>query len=141
MLSLDWDSWERNLPAQLHDGAIYCAVPHNLYEEYYIQILEAGKHLLGEKPFGIDLAANRKILDSIRKYPDLIVRCSSEFAYYPGARRIIDWLSERNYGRLMEVRCGFHHSSDMDLEKPINWKRMIALNGEYGCMGDLHHSI
>jgi predicted dehydrogenase len=117
--------------------AIYCAVPHNLHEEYYIQILEAGKHLLGEKPFGIDLAANRNILGSIRKNPGLIVRCSSEFAYYPGARRIIDWLRERNHGRLMEVRCGFHHSSDMDLGKPINWKRMIAINGEYGCMGDL----
>lgn len=29
------------------------------------------------------------------------------------------------------------HSSDMDLAKPINWKRMRAANGEYGCMGDL----
>ena len=43
----------------------------------------------------------------------------------------------------MEVRAGFHHSSDMDLSKPINWKRMIEHNGEYGSMGDLgfhtHH--
>lgn len=37
----------------------------------------------------------------------------------------------------MEVRCGFHHASDMDLTKPLNWKRMIEFNGEYGCMGDL----
>jgi predicted dehydrogenase len=25
----------------------------------------------------------------------------------------------------------------MDLTKPINWKRMVEINGEYGCMGDL----
>jgi hypothetical protein len=25
----------------------------------------------------------------------------------------------------------------MDLTKPINWKRTIEINGEYGCMGDL----
>ncbi len=25
----------------------------------------------------------------------------------------------------------------MDLTKPINWKRMTDINGEYGCMGDL----
>ena len=37
----------------------------------------------------------------------------------------------------MEVRAGFHHSSDMDLAKPINWKRDVEINGEYGCMGDL----
>ena len=37
----------------------------------------------------------------------------------------------------MEVKAGFHHASDMDLEKKINWKRMVKYNGEYGCMGDL----
>ncbi len=121
--------------------AIYCAVPHDLHAEYYVNILKAGKHLLGEKPFGIDLEANTKILEAIKGQPDLIVRCSSEFAYYPGARRIIDWSNEKKYGRLMEVRCGFHHSSDMDLQKPINWKRMVDINGEYGCMGDLGFHI
>jgi len=38
---------------------------------------------------------------------------------------------------LIEVRKGFHHSSDLDLSKPINWKRMIEINGEYGYMADL----
>ncbi len=37
--------------------AIYCAVPHNLHEQFYIDIIEAGKHLLGETPFGIDKKA------------------------------------------------------------------------------------
>ena len=35
--------------------AVYIAVPHNLHEEFYIAAIEAGKHLMGEKPFGIDL--------------------------------------------------------------------------------------
>jgi hypothetical protein len=35
------------------------------------------------------------------------------------------------------VRAGFHHSSDMDVNKPINWKRIVEINGKYGCMGDL----
>ena len=42
--------------------AIYCAVPHNLHEKFYIDIILSGKHLLGEKPFGIDLKANENIL-------------------------------------------------------------------------------
>ena len=117
--------------------AIYCAVPHNLHQQLYIDIVHAGKHLLGEKPFGIDRAANTNILSEIRKRPDLVVRCSSEFPYFPGAKRVIDWLRTGRYGRLIEVRCGFHHSSDMDLSKPINWKRRVDINGEYGCMGDL----
>ncbi|MFC2087245.1 Gfo/Idh/MocA family protein [Bacteroidota bacterium] len=117
--------------------AVYCAVPHNLHEEYYTNIIRAGKHLLGEKPFGIDLGANERILKIVSQHPEVKVRSSSQFAYYPGAKRIIDWIRAKKYGRLMEVRCGFHHSSDMDLNKAINWKRMIDTNGEYGCMGDL----
>ncbi|MCD6342294.1 MAG: Gfo/Idh/MocA family oxidoreductase [Spirochaetaceae bacterium] len=123
--------------------AVYCAVPHNLHEKLYIDIIKSGKHLLGEKPFGIDIEANKRIMDVIQDSPSVIVKCNSEFPYFPGAKRMIDWIEGRNFGRLIEVKCGFNHSSDMDLTKPINWKRIIEINGEYGCMGDLglhtHH--
>jgi len=59
--------------------AIYCAVPHNLHEQIYIDIINAGKHLLGEKPFGIDKAANEAILAAIEANPRVVVRSSSEF--------------------------------------------------------------
>ena len=116
---------------------IYCAVPHNLHEQFYIDIINAKKHLLGEKPFGIDKKANENILKAVKANPDVIVRCSSEFPYFPACQQLIKWLHAGKYGRLIEVRTGFHHSSDMDLNKPINWKRRVELNGEYGCMGDL----
>ncbi len=117
--------------------AIYCAVPHNLHEEFYIDILKAGKHLLAEKPFGIDRPACEKILEEIAKHPDLLVRCSSEFPYFPGAQAIAKLARENRFGKIIEVQAGFLHSSDLDPNKPINWKRRIATNGEYGCMGDL----
>ncbi len=117
--------------------AIYCAVPHNLHDQIYCDIINSGKHLLGEKPFGIDRQANEKILKAIEANPDIFVRCSSEFPYFPACQRLIEWIKEGKYGRLMEIKAGFHHSSDMDLNKAINWKRMVGINGEYGCMGDL----
>ena len=40
---------------------IYVAVPHNLHELLYLDVLAAGKDLLAEKPFGIDLTAARSI--------------------------------------------------------------------------------
>ncbi|NIV13634.1 MAG: Gfo/Idh/MocA family oxidoreductase [Aliifodinibius sp.] len=116
---------------------IYCAVPHNLHELFYIDIIHAGKHLLGEKPFGIDLEANKRILEAINMHPDVFVRCSSEFPFFPGAHEIHKFILENQWGRIIEVNSGFLHSSDINFEKPINWKRMIEINGEYGCMGDL----
>ena len=135
-IEIDTDDYRELIKSDKID-VVYCAVPHNLHERMYIDIIKAGKHLLGEKPFGIDKRANDNILKVIQENPDIIVRCNSQFPYFPGAQKIIKWIQEKRYGRLMEVRSGFHHSSDMNLDKPVNWKRMIEINGEYGCMGDL----
>jgi predicted dehydrogenase len=117
--------------------AVYCAVPHHLHADVYVDIIHAGKHLLGEKPFGIDLAANQRILAAIQEKPDTFVRCSSELPFFPGGIAIIQALMQEDFGQLIEVECGLLHSSDLNPRKPINWKRMVEFNGEYGCMGDL----
>lgn len=117
--------------------AIYCAVPHVLHAEFYTAILEAGKHLLGEKPFGMDLEQNKVIMEALAKRPDLIVRCSSEMPFFPGAQKVIAMAEAGEFGDILEVEAGFLHSSDIDRNKAINWKRMEHINGSYGCMGDL----
>src|SRR3954451_4168631 len=127
----------RELLADDRVEAVYCAVPHHLHEEVYVAALDAGKHLLGEKPFGIDAAANAAIARAIDAHPDLLVRCSSELPFFPGGQEVWRFIEERRYGRVIEVRSQFLHSSDLDPRKAINWKRIAALNGEYGVMGDL----
>jgi predicted dehydrogenase len=117
--------------------AVYIAVPHHLHAEMYCAAIEAGKHLMAEKPFGIDINANRAILDCLAKHPNVFVRCSSEFPFFPAVQRIGDMIEKNAFGKIIEVNSGFLHSSDLDPNKPINWKRQIEFNGEYGVMGDL----
>lgn len=117
--------------------AVYIAVPHSLHQELYCAAIEAGKHLFGEKPFGIDKKANDAIMACIAKHPNVFVRCSSEFPFFPAVQRIGAMIEQGAFGRVFEVNSYFLHSSDLDPAKPINWKRMIEVNGEYGCMGDL----
>ncbi len=115
---------------------VYVAVPHNLHEKMYLDVLNAGKDLLAEKPFGIDLKAARVIGDAAKK-SGRFVRCSSEFPFLPGPQRVIQAVQSGKLGRLMEIRSGFWHASDMDPTKPVNWKRQNKTNGEIGVMGDL----
>lgn len=117
--------------------AVYIAVPHNLHADLYVKAINAGKHLLGEKPFGIDRPACDEIMTAIQANPDVFVRCSSEFPFYPGAQRVIRAIREKAFGRILEVEAGFLHSSDLDETKPINWKRRVSTCGQYGVMGDL----
>lgn len=116
---------------------VYCAVPHNLHEQFYCATINAGKHLLGEKPFGIDKSANDAITACIEARPDVFVRCTSQFPFFPTMQRLANMIEDGAYGTIIEVESGFLHSSDLNPNKAINWKRMIAINGEYGSMGDL----
>lgn len=144
----DW--FERNVPAVktstddyrklLDDPAIdalYVAVPHNLHEQLYTDVIRSGKAMLGEKPFGIDQAANNAINAALAEHPKSFVRCSSEFPFFPGAQRIVERVEQAAFGKIIDVESGFWHSSDLNPDKPINWKRRIPTCGEYGCMGDL----
>ena len=117
--------------------AVYVAVPHNLHAEIYCAVIAAGKHLMGEKPFGIDKAANDAIMQAIQSHPGVVVRCSSESIFFPALQRIGRMVESGAFGRIIQVESGFLHCSDLDPNKPINWKRMMKFNGEYGSMGDL----
>ena len=117
--------------------AVYVALPHHLHQEVYCAALAAGKHLMGEKPFGIDQAANDVILAAVRQHPELFVRCSSESPFFPAMQKLCGLIESNAFGQIIEVNTGFLHSSDLDPDKPINWKRMIEFNGEYGVLGDL----
>lgn len=116
---------------------VYIAVRHDLHEQMYVAAIEAGKDLLAEKPFGIDLDAARRIVASVDSHPNCFVRCSSEIPFYPGAQLAISAIESGALGRIIEVESSFSHSSDLDPQKQINWKRQTQYCGKGGVMNDL----
>lgn len=129
------DDWHTLLEADDID-VLYLAVPHNLHEELYVCVASAGRDFLGEKPFGIDLAAAERIVGAIEA-SRAFVRASSEMPFYPGAQRAFRYVQSGACGELLDVRSAFLHSSDIDRSKPINWKRRVETCGSIGVMGDL----
>ncbi len=115
---------------------VYAAVPHDLHEAVYLDVLAAGKDLFAEKPFGIDLDAARHIVDEVES-SGRFVRCSSEMPFFPGAQVAIEHVRSGAVGQVIEVRSALLHSSDLSRTKPINWKRQRARCGDIGVMGDL----
>ena len=126
----------KELLASPNVDVVYIAVPHNLHEEIYIAAINAGKDFLGEKPFGIDLAAAEKIEAALVGKKNF-VRVSSELPFFPGAQAAIREARSGNLGEIVEVRSGLLHSSDIDRKKKINWKRQRKFCGDIGVLGDL----
>nr|WP_294870162.1 Gfo/Idh/MocA family oxidoreductase [uncultured Pedobacter sp.] len=148
-LNEDVLSWYRNVPTvkllttdykELLDDeeidVVYVALPHHLHKQYYLEVLAAGKDLLAEKPFGIDLEAALAIKNEADRL-GRFVRCSSEMPFLPGPQRVFNEVKSGRLGQIIEIKAGFLHSSDLDPAKPINWKRQVPFCGEIGVMGDL----
>ena len=116
----------RDLLADDEVEAVYCAVPHHLHEELYVAVLAAGQAPARREAVR-DRPARRTRRSTARSPPR---RCSS--AARPScrstraARRSSAGSPSGRYGRVLEVRSQFLHSSDLDPRKPINWKRIAA---------------
>jgi predicted dehydrogenase len=111
----------RELLANPGVEAVYCAVPQPA--GLYCAIIGAGKHLLGEKPFGIDRAASDAILACAAEHPG---RSSARRFCYPPPSGPGDDRSGR-------VRPGHRehgfHSSDLDPDLTLTgsaWSRSTA---------------
>ena len=115
---------------------VYVAVRHDLHEELYVRVIESGKALLAEKPFGIDLRAAEAIADAAAR-SGAFVRCSSEIPFFPVAQLALRYVQSGALGQIIEARSGFLHSRDLDTTKAVNWKRQVAYCGEGGVLNDL----
>ncbi|MEV8266448.1 Gfo/Idh/MocA family oxidoreductase [Microbacterium sp. NPDC076911] len=116
---------------------VYVAVRHDLHEQLYIDTIRSGKALLAEKPFGIDRSAADAVMKAIAATPKSFVRVSSEMPFFPGAQWAVNYIQSGALGRIVEAKCAFLHSSDLDTQKPLNWKRQQKFCGEAGVMNDL----
>src|ERR1700733_11231871 len=91
----------KKLLADKNVDIVYVAVPHNLHEQIYLDVLRSGKDLLAEKPFGIDLKAAKAISAEAKKL-DRFVRCSSEFPFLPGVQRVMKEVKSNTFGKILE---------------------------------------
>ena len=88
-------------------NAVYVATPVSLHVPLGIEALRAGKHLLVEKPLGLNAADAEKLLDESKKHPDLKTGCAFYRRYYPAYDLAKQMLDAGEFGELTLVRIGY----------------------------------
>lgn len=72
--------------------AVYIPLPNHLHVPWSVKALEAGKHVLCEKPIGMSAAEARQLLDAADRYPHLKVMEAFMYRLHPQwqeAKRIV----------------------------------------------------
>lgn len=127
-----YGSYEELLADPLID-AIYNPLPNHLHVEWSIKALEAGKHVLCEKPIGLNSAEGEQLLQAARKVPHLKVMEAFMYRHHPQwqlARRLVD---EGKIGDLRTIQSFFSYFN----RDPQNIRNQAGIGGgalmDIGC--------
>jgi predicted dehydrogenase len=99
----------RELLADSAVEAVYIATPHPSHEAQAIAAIEAGKHVLCEKPMTIDLAGTERVIEAARRRGVFLMEA---FMYrcHPLLGALIARLGEGAIGAIRHVRADFGFS-------------------------------
>ncbi len=105
--------------------AVIIAVPHFLAREIVLDALERGKHVLCEKPLGLDVAECDEIISKLR--PEIRLAAGFNYRFYPGIQRARQLLREGVAGELTHLRFELGHGGRPGYES--EWKTKKATCG------------
>jgi predicted dehydrogenase len=89
--------------------AIYNPLPNHLHVPWSLKALEAGKHVLCEKPIGLTSAEAQELLDAARRRPELKVMEAFMYRQHPQWQRAQRLVTEGKIGELRTIQSFFSY--------------------------------
>ena len=100
--------------------AVYIGTPASLHREWAIAAIEAGKHVLCEKPFAANADDARLIADAARD-GDVVVMEAFHWRYHPFARRFREVVESGVLGRIDRIDAAFDIPDGHIPQTDIRW--------------------
>lgn len=113
--------------------AVYLPLPNHLHVPWAIKVLKAGKHVLCEKPLGLNATEAQELLEDSRKFPHLKVMEAFMYWHHPQWQWVKKRVSEGKIGELRTIQSFFsYYNSD-----PNNIRNKADIGGgglmDIGC--------
>ncbi len=123
----------QELLADANIDAVYNPLPNHLHVSKSIEVLQAGKHVLCEKPIAMDLSEAQKLLQASKQYPDLKVMEAFMYRFHPQWKKAKSLVDNGNIGELKTVESFFSYYND----DPDNIRNIPDMGGgglmDIGC--------
>ena len=113
--------------------AIYNPLPNHLHVDWPIAALEAGKHVLCEKPLGLDAADAQRLADAATAHPDLVAMEAFMYRFHPQWITARDLVATGAIGTVKTIQTFFAYFND----DPGNIRNQADIGGgalmDIGC--------
>src|SRR5689334_24284642 len=89
--------------------AIYNPLPNHLHVPWSIKAIEAGKHVLCEKPIGLSSAQGQELVDAAARHPHLKVMEAFMYRHHPQWVRTKAIVADGGVGDLRTIQSFFSY--------------------------------
>jgi predicted dehydrogenase len=86
--------------------AIYIPLPNSLHAEWAIRAMQAGKHVLSEKPLALNLAEVTRMFEVARQHGVMLLE-SYPYWFQPQTRDLLACLSHEKIGEVRSMQASF----------------------------------
>ena len=107
--------WHGSYEALLADtevDAVYNPLPNDQHVPWSIRALEAGKHVLCEKPIGLSAAQGRQLVEAARRHPHLKIMEALMYRHHPQWRKAKELVQTGQIGGLRAIQVFFSFYND-----------------------------
>lgn len=91
--------------------AIYNPLPNHLHLEYSLATLKAGKHLLCEKPIGMNANEAQILIKEAAKHPDLKVMEAFMYKFHPQWLKVKELVASESIGKIKHIQTFFSYNN------------------------------
>jgi predicted dehydrogenase len=126
-------------PEMLTSGtvdAVYIGLPNHLHAEWTVKSVEAGVHVLCEKPFATSTAEVDTVI-AARESSGVVVAEGFMYRHHPQTKIVKDWIDQGRLGEILVIRGAFHFFLGENQRHPESLN--VRLVPEYGggCLWDV----
>ncbi|MGJ8641256.1 MAG: Gfo/Idh/MocA family protein [Opitutaceae bacterium] len=99
------------LLADVNISAVYIGNTHNFHYETVLQALDAGKHVLCEKPLAVNARQATEMIAKA-KAKNLFLMEAMWTRFLPACRQVMDWIEEGRIGEIHQIEASFGFKND-----------------------------
>jgi predicted dehydrogenase len=120
--------------AELH--AVHIGVPNRLHYEMAAAALEAGKHVMCEKPLAMTSDETTRLVELARQHPHQAAGVNYNCRFYPLCLEARDIIRRGDLGEVFHV-CGSYAQDWLMLPTDYNWRVLTDEGGELRAVADI----
>jgi predicted dehydrogenase len=129
-----FDSWQDMICSDSIDIVSICTPPH-MHAEIAAAALEAGKHVICEKPTALDVNEAEKMLAAAQAAPGCLAIMDHELRFHPQRLQMRQMIKEGYVGSVLQARFDRLGSERLDPNQPWSWWSDASQGG--GMLGAL----